>query len=48
MIFGNSLSGASSAFKLEQVRSIAKHAPHLQKIHAIIIIIIFYFILFLH
>ena len=31
MIFGNSLSGASSPVKSEQVWSIAKLAPHLQK-----------------
>ena len=47
MIFGKNLSGASLATtKSGQVRPIAKLAPHLQKIHAIIIIIIFYFILF--
>ena len=41
--------GQVRPLKSEQVRSIAKLAPHLQKIHAIIIItIIFYFILFLH
>ena len=41
--------GQVRPLKSEQVRSIAKLAPHLQKIQAIIIItIIFYFILFLH
>ena len=36
MIFGNSLSGGNWPLKSEQVRFIAKLAPHLQKIHAII------------
>ena len=40
--------GQVRPLKSVQVRSIAKLAPHLQKIHAIITIIIFYFILFLH
>ena len=42
MIFENILSWASSAIKSGQVRPIAKRAPHLHKIFAIVFLVTYF------